>query len=293
MSEKRFFMISAVMTLVFGAMMFFFYIRAISYEENVTLRKQMDSLLMTLRNKLNESSNIALASSLMLSKNPYVIDCLSKNDKKLCFNYMLEIESVMLQQPIFKNMGIHLHTKEYKSFMRLWSYENQTEDNLATFRHSLVKARNAKKPVQGIEIGRYGMLERSITPIFDKDIYIGSIETVVFPEEYTRFFSNMNIDLYILLKNEYLPTVTAIDYPKKMILKNYTITNQDTNGINFINNLEFFGTGYLKNGDKYVLYTPITDINGEEVGYYLLSWSESLSNACKINCATLKIQESK
>jgi hypothetical protein len=98
--------------------------------------------------------------------------------------------------------------------------------------------------MRGIEIGRYGILERAIVPIFDKDVYIGSIETIVFPKEYTQFFEKNNIDLYILLKNKYLPIITDIKYPKKLTLKNYTITNQDTSGINFINDIRFHGTGY-------------------------------------------------
>jgi hypothetical protein len=104
----------------------------------------MDTLLMTLDNKLNEVSNIALTSSIMFSKNPYVINCLSKNDRKLCFDYLIDMKNDMTEYRIFKNMSIHLHTKEYKSFMRLWAYENQTKDSLADIRRSLKKQKALK-----------------------------------------------------------------------------------------------------------------------------------------------------
>jgi hypothetical protein len=283
MIEKRLF-ISIILAFVFGLVMFFFYNRAIYYEENVTLQKQMDSLLVILDNKLNEVSDIALSSSLMLSKNPYIIDCLSKNNKMLCSDHLLEIKKVMQDNDIFKNMGIHLHTSDYKSFVRLWDYENKAQENLSGFRHSLEKVKNTKKAVQGIEIGYYGILTRAIVPIYRQDKYIGSIETVVFPKEYTEFFKDLNIDFYILMDNKYLEIVNAINYSENLTLKNYTIVNQEVNGLDFIKDMEFSGTGYLKYGNKYLLYAPIVDINKNNVGYYVLMWNETSLNECGLNC---------
>ena len=51
MKEKRFFLSAAVM-LFFGLLMLFLYNKSISYEEEETLKKQMDALLLTLHNKI-------------------------------------------------------------------------------------------------------------------------------------------------------------------------------------------------------------------------------------------------
>jgi hypothetical protein len=283
MIEKRL-LASIILTLMFGFVMFFFYNKAISYEEKVTLQKQIDSLLAVLDNKLNEVSNIALASSLMLSKNPYIINCLSKKDKTLCADYLLDIRKTMRDNEVFENMGVHLHTNDYESFVRLWDYQNQGESNLSGFRHSLTNVKNTKKPVQGVEVGYYGVLERAIVPIYDNEKYIGSVENVIFPKEYTSFFKSLNVDFYILMDNRYLDIVKGVSYPENLMLKSYTIINQDINGLDFINDFEFSGTGYLKYGDKYVIYTPVTDINQNNVGYYVLLWHESLSEGCELNC---------
>jgi hypothetical protein len=287
--EKRL-LASIILTLMFGLVMFFFYNKAISYEEKVALQKRMDSLLAVLDNKLNEVSNIALASSLMLSKNPYIINCLSKGDKKLCTDYLLDIQKTMRDNEVFENMGVHLHTNDYKSFVRLWDHQNQGVDNLSGFRHSLQKVKNTKKPAQGVEVGYYGVLERAIVPIYDNEKYIGSVETVVFPQEYTSFFKSLNVDFYILMDNRCLDIVKGVNYPENLMLKNYTIINQDINGLDFINDFEFSGTGYLKYGDKYALYTPITDINKDNVGYYVLLWHENLSEECELNCIDSKAE---
>ena len=82
---------------------------------------------------------------------------------------------------------------------------------------------------------------------------------------------------YVLMKNEYADISNAITYPSKLILDNYTIINRDTNGLQFIKEVNFQGTGYIKRGDYTILYTPIVDINGLHVGFFVLVWSENLS----------------
>ncbi|MDR0666881.1 MAG: hypothetical protein LBF71_05670 [Campylobacteraceae bacterium] len=273
MIEKRLFA-GIILTFACGFVMFFLYNRAIYYEEKVTLQKQMDSWLMILDNKLNEVSDIALSSSLMLSKNSYIIDCLSQNDKTICSDYLMEIKKIMQDNDVFENMGVHLHTSDYKSFVRLWDYENRAQENLRGFRHSLEKVKNTKKAVQGVEIGHNGVLTRAIVPIYRQDKYIGSIETVVFPERYTEFFKDLNIDFYILMDNKYLEIVNAKNYSENLTLKNYTIVNQNTNGLDFIKDMKFSCTGYLKYGNKYLLHVPIIDINKNNIGYYVLIWNE-------------------
>lgn len=265
--------------LFFGLIILFLYNKSISYEEEETLKKQMDSLLLTLHNKIEETTKVSLASSVILAKSPYVITCLSEQEREICLQYLLEIRNSMAQANIFENARLHLHTKEFKSFMRLWDYNNQTNDDLSTFRHALEKIKQNKQPTHGIEIGRHGMFMRAIAPVFNVNDYVGTIETVVDFKDLNAYFKKDGITLYVLMKNEYRPIANAITYNENIMLNNYTIVNQEVNGLNFIKEINFQGTGYLKRGDYYVLYTPIVDINGEHIGFFVLTWSESLSLA--------------
>ncbi|WP_333803146.1 cache domain-containing protein [Sulfurospirillum sp.] len=278
MKEKRFFL-SAAMMLFFGLIMLFLYDKSIAYEEEETLKKQMDALLLTLHNKIEETTKISLASSVILAKSPHVVACLSQQERDHCLQYLLEIKNSMAQANIFDNTRLHLHTKDFKSFMRLWDYSNQNNDDLSTFRHALEKIKQTKHPIHGVEIGRYGMFMRAIAPVFQKEDYVGTIETVVDFKDLNDYFKKDGVELYVLMKNEYLPIANASSYSKKLMLDNYTIVNQEINGLNFIKEINLQGTGYLKRGDYYVLYTPIVDINGEHVGFFVLTWSESLSLA--------------
>ena len=76
MKEKRFFL-SAIAMLFFGVVILFLYNKSISFEEEETLNKQMDALLLTLQNKIEETTRVALASSVILANNPYVQGCLA------------------------------------------------------------------------------------------------------------------------------------------------------------------------------------------------------------------------
>ena len=278
MKEKRFFL-SALIMLFFGLIILFLYNKSMAYEEDETLKKQMDALLLTLQNKIEETTHVALASSVILAKNPYVVQCLQTHRRSECIDYLLDIKNTMASSEIFDNARLHLHTNDFKSFIRLWDYRNESNDDLSSFRHALEKVKTTHRPVRGIEIGRNGMYMRAIAPVFNGDTYTGTIETVVDFHELSRYFKKDGVELYVLMKNEYKTIANAFTYHAKLTLKNYTIINQETNGLNFIKAINFQGTGYLKHGDSYVLYTPIIDINGEHIGFFVLTWSESLSLA--------------
>jgi hypothetical protein len=272
--EKKF-IVSVIITTAIVMVMFFFYNKALNYEEKIGIEKKIDSLITVLDSKLDETSDVALSLSLALSKNPYIMQCLLKGDNDACLGYIPDFEMVMEKYKVFENMVMHLYVSDHSSFICLNHHKTRADIDSVFIRESLNRAKETKEPVQGIEIGEYGISMRVIVPVFERDSYIGAIETMVFPEEYTEFFENIGIDLYVLMKNSYLPKASNVKYNEKLILKNYTITNRETNGLSFLNDVEFSGTGYLKSDDKYIAYTPIIDINGDEVGYYVLSWIES------------------
>jgi hypothetical protein len=202
---------------------------------------------------------------------------------------MRKIKEHMNQNEIFARSGIHLHTKDYKSLVRLFDDLIPGGDNLVSFRQSLKIAGTTQKPVQGIEVGRYGMLERAIVPVFEDNQYLGTIETVIFPERYQPFFKNRGIDFYILMKNEFLDISSKAGFSADQILKHYTLINQKVNPFRFLDDYEFNGTGYFKHGNRLILYTPIIDLNGVEIGHYLLLWEEPLSAMCNQNCGNVNV----
>ena len=83
MRDVKFFIGVAVM-LFLGVLMLFLYNQSIAYEEEETRKKHIDSLLLTLDNKIEEITKVALTSSVMLAQNPYVMRCLEEKNRAVC-----------------------------------------------------------------------------------------------------------------------------------------------------------------------------------------------------------------
>lgn len=276
MRDVKFFVGVAVM-LFLGVLMLFLYNQSIAYEEEETRKKHIDALLLTLDNKIEEITKVALTSSVMLAQNPYVMKCLEEKNRNLCVERLLEIKQAMNATSLFESIKFHLHTNDFKSFVRLWDYDNPVEDDLSAFRGAFEKIKKSKKPQKGIEIGRHGMFIRAISPVMKGYEYLGSIETAVGFESLNEYFKKEGIEFYVLMNNAQKSIANAVEYPPSLSLDNYAIINRPTNGLNLVKSINLQGTGYLKRGDHFILHAPIMDMNGLHVGFFVLTWAESLS----------------
>lgn len=271
------FLFGVIAMVCVGVLMLFLFNQSIGYEEEEMRKKHMDSLLVMLNNKIEEITKVVLTSSVMLAKNPNIVSCLETIDRNECIEKMLDIKAAMAETALFENFKFHLHTKEFKSFIRLWEYEKHFDDDLSEFRFSFERLKKGKKPLKGIEVGRHGMFIRAIAPILKEGSYLGSIETAVGFESLTNYFKKEGIEFYVLMHQDQKNTANAIKYPSSLELDNYAIINRKTNGLGLIHSVNFQGTGYIQQGDHYILHTPIKDINGLHVGFFVLMWTESVS----------------
>jgi len=271
------FLLGVTVMFCLGIIMLFLYNQSIAYEEEETHKKHIDALLMTLENKIEEITKVSLTSSVILAQNPYVVECLEQKKRHECVEKLLDVKNAIMATSLFDNIKFHLHTNDYKSFVRLWDYENATEDDLSAFRGAFEKIKKSKKPLKGIEIGRHGMFIRAIAPVMKGYEYVGSIETAVGFESLNEYFKKEGIDFYVLMNNNQKNIANAIAYPPSLALDNYSIINRSTNGLNLVKSINFQGTGYLKQGDHTILHTPIVDMNGLHVGFFVLTWTQSMS----------------
>ncbi len=100
----------------------------------------------------------------------------------------------------YKNLRIHFHTKDYKSFYRSWV--DKRGDDLS-FRNTLKKCINEKTPILGIEAGRGGIAIRGIMPVLDENNEVlGSVENHIDVGELMKILStdtlSENYALYIM-----------------------------------------------------------------------------------------------
>ncbi|HIP58924.1 MAG TPA: methyl-accepting chemotaxis protein, partial [Campylobacterales bacterium] len=112
---------------------------------------------------------------LSLARNRDFQAALRTNSKELALQAGQELLQSFKDNSDFKNVKIHIHTADAKSFLRVWKPETNGDD-LSSFRHTINHVIKTKKPLSAIEVGRAGLTFRGLSPIFDGENYLGSIE---------------------------------------------------------------------------------------------------------------------
>ena len=232
---------------------------------------------------LNEKKQIGLTSVIGLSKNKQIIDALKSNDRELAYDVLHNVSNTYKEYTDYKNVKIHIHTKDTKSFLRHWNKEKYGDD-LASFRFSLLKVKNEQKPFVTIESGRAGMLLRGISPIFDNGKYIGSIEFIQgfnsIVKKYKRF---KEYDLVFLAYNN-KNNIKRFDKNTQMISDMFLSQKVNNSNRYLVNNIINSDISiikqemYIVKGDYFITYLPIYSDNNKIVGSVLIATDFSIVN---------------
>jgi len=126
---------------------------------------------------LEEKKQIGLTNAINLSLNRSVQQALKQNDRKMIFEYLNTLSTQFAKNTNYKNIKIHIHDKDVKSFVRHWK-PTQFGDDLSSFRDSLNHVKSHRQPISVIEPGRAGMLIRGVAPILEGKEYLGSVEFI-------------------------------------------------------------------------------------------------------------------
>ncbi len=215
--------------------------------------------------------DVGISNAVTIAQNGEIINSLLNNDRELAIKAVGKISSNMKEGTPFKNIQIHIHTADVKSFLRDWQV-NKYGDELASFRHTINKVKETKKPLNGIEAGKAGLVIRGIAPIMSNSQYVGSVEfiqgfnsvvkdlekdsiftLVLMDEKFTAgsFKQEDKVGKYLLSQNyvnkEFLPVAQALDFDT--LLKK----------------------GNLKDSKYFYTFTNIKDFSGADVGIYLMA----------------------
>lgn len=219
---------------------------------------------------LEEEKSLALSMAVLLSQNPLVAQCIHTKDKEGCLtiaNDTLHSLSPLAHYAI----RIHMHTADFKSLLRAWNLE-RSGDSLESFRHSLVQVKNTKTPLSGVEAGREGLFLRGVSPVFDQNTYIGSLEVIFDYKHITNLLSHQGVALYVLLDKK-LSTISDTFKPHQIdLLESHIIVNKeaDFDKAYLLSSLDFTHKTTLHKENHFFASLPIRDISGEEIGYYVL-----------------------
>ena len=138
---------------------------------------QKKSLSVYVRNQLDAKYDIAITNAITVASNYYVINALAGNDRDIAIKGLKEITKTFKEKTDFKNVQIHIHTKDVKSFLREWMPQ-KFGDDLSSFRHTILKVKETKAPMSALEMGVAGLSLRGLAPIVQNGEYLGSVEII-------------------------------------------------------------------------------------------------------------------
>ena len=146
--------------------------------------------------------DVGISNAVTIAQNGEIINSLVSNDRELAIKAVGKISSVMKDGTPFKNIQIHIHTADVKSFLRDWQV-NKYGDELSSFRHTINKVKETKKPLDGIEAGKAGLVIRGIAPIMSGSEYVGSVEFIQGFNSVVKDLEKSNIYTLVLMDEKF------------------------------------------------------------------------------------------
>ena len=180
--------------------------------------------------KLNAKFQISITNSIEIAQNKFVIDGLKSNDKSALKAELKNLTQSIKDSSDYKNVQIHVHTADIKSFIRSWN--DKSGDDLSSFRHMIHTVKNDKKAVYGIEVGKTGLAIRGIAPIFNDENkeYIGSVEFIQSFESIVKSMkSQMDASVLIAMDTSLLEIANGLKEAPRILNNKFVLAQKEEN----------------------------------------------------------------
>ncbi|GGD37645.1 hypothetical protein GCM10012288_09680 [Malaciobacter pacificus] len=214
--------------------------------------------------------NVGISNAVSIANDHMVQKALAQNDRDMAIYALENLSKAMKESTPFQNISVHIHTKDNKSFVRSWKTD-KFGDDLSSFRHSVVKVNSTKKAVNTFEVGKAGLSIRSVVPIFNDGVHVGSLEFMQGINSVAKAF-NKNGNGFLLLMDD---NVSVAQFDEKLKLKNYIISQKfiDENFLEDSKKLDFNSlkqNGFTLSNKYFYTYIDIKDFNDNILGIALV-----------------------
>lgn len=249
----------------------FNYFVSVSSIRDDVYAKQASELSSFFNEELENKKNIGLTNAINIAKNYYVIESLQSKNRELAIKGLGELTADFKENTKYKNIKIHIHDSDIRSFLRAWKPEKWGDD-LSSFRQTIVTVKEDRKPIVGIELGREGMVLRGLAPV-SNGAYLGSVE---FMQELNSIVkdaaSKFDIDMAILMENQFLSTATGLK--EAMKVDNYRLAvkegaiNKDF--FDELGHINISAEGVQQSKNYFIVSVPVYDFSKKRIGYAVL-----------------------
>ncbi len=240
-------------------------------------KKAKKNLIYDANEKIKLKMRVGLSNVISIANDARIKKALLENNRTLAIDSLQDVSLMMKQNTEFKNIKIHLHTKDNKSFLRTWKL-NKYGDDLSSFRQTVVYVNDSLESIVSFEQGKAGLLLRALTPIIDKRKHLGSLEFIQGLNSVAKEYERKDGGFLALLDNELSSNLsTEIDSKHKRSKKlgNHTISQKFINKEFFkdaknINIDKLLQDGYLISSKYFYTYIDIEDFEYNKLGIILL-----------------------
>lgn len=170
---------------------------------------------------LNTKKNIGISNAVSIANDGKIKEALRLNDRELAIESLKNLSANLKSSTPFKNVKIHLHTNNNKSFVRSWK-PNKYGDDLSYFRASVVQVNRSEKAVNTFEVGKAGLSIRSVVPISSNGTHLGSLEFMQGLNSVAKDFNKVQ-DGFLLLMDK---SLDKANNNSNKYYKNYIISQK-------------------------------------------------------------------
>ncbi len=222
---------------------------------------------------IEAKNSVGITNAITIAGNRAVYEGLVSGDREGMLKTLQSLSALFKENTKFGNIKIHVHDRDVRSFLRVWSPKKHGDD-LKGFRKSILAVKEQRKPLVTVEVGVAGLEIRGIAPIMEGGEYLGSVEFMQGLNSVVKDLrSNFGTELVIVLDNRFLENAKELQGAMQ-IGKGYTLAVKE-DVIDPAYAAELSSTafdpaqGTFTTENYYVTPVAIKDFSGENVGYAL------------------------
>lgn len=266
---------SLVLLSLSAVAMGFYITTMLSQAEEKTYTKLAEKLISDLKSEEVLIENIGVTNALLIADNNRIRQALAENNRDIAINELKVTSTKFNKSTKIKDLKIHIHTSDVRSFVRNWKLD-KFGDDLSGFRKTIVNVKETLQPVFSFEVGRIGLTLRSIVPILQGDEYLGSLEFIQSFDNVPKKFAKKGKD-HLLLMNDSLVYI-ATDLKDAPSVDHYKLGSKFSNpaflkAAQALDIDKLVEEGLLVTDEYLFTYKPIKDMSNNSVGLHLLGMS--------------------
>jgi methyl-accepting chemotaxis protein len=267
--------ISLAVLLTIAAAAGFYLTNALANTEEKCYSDLAEKLAVDLNSEERLIENIGVTNAIYIADNSRIKEALKRNDREAAIKELNVIFDNFAKSTKIKDLKVHIHTADLKSFVRSWKLD-KFGDDLSGFRKTIVKVKMTHQPVFDFEVGRMGLTLRSIVPIMQGEEYLGSLEFIQSFDNAEKHFERKGNN-HLLLMNDSLIFI-ATDLKNAPSVDHYKLGSKtyDDDFLKAAQSLDLDKLqeqGHLFNGQYLYTYKTIKDMSNNSVGMHLMGMS--------------------